>query len=98
MKIFNFFKRVNENFSFKAFIKIALFIVIISFSFTIFFVLQESKSQTDNLIRKGELLAKLLAYNSKLGVFTENENFLINSAKGILQYDEVLSVSIFFFF
>lgn len=95
MKFINLFKRVNENFSVKSFIKITLFIVMITFSFTIFFVLQQSKSQTDNLIKKGELLAKLLAYNSKLGVFTENENLLMNSTRGFLQYDEVLSVSIF---
>ncbi len=95
MKFINLFKSVNENISVKAFIKITLFIVMNTLSFTIFIVLQQSKSQTDNLIKKGELLAKLLAYNSKLGVFTENENLLINSTRGFLQYDEVLSVSIF---
>ncbi|MDH5202516.1 MAG: HAMP domain-containing protein [Nitrospirota bacterium] len=95
MKSFNLYKNYNKSFSVKAFIKITFFIVIISFSFTIFFVLQESKSATDNLIRRGELLAKLLAYNSRLGVFAENENLLINPVRGLLHYDEVLSVTIF---
>ncbi len=95
MKSLNLLKIYNENFGVKVFIKFILFILIISSSFTVFFILQERRTLTNNLIKKGELIARLLADNSKLGVFTENKDLLVNSTKGFLQQDEVKSLSIF---
>ena len=95
MKSLNLLKIFNENFSVKAFIRFTILTVIISSSFTAFFILQQSRSLTDNLMKEGELLARLLAYNSRLGVFAENKDLLINSVEGILQRKEVLSASVF---
>jgi len=47
------------------------------------------------MIREGESLARLLAYNSRLGVFSENENLLKDPVNGLMQNKEVLLVSIF---
>jgi signal transduction histidine kinase len=95
MKSLNLLKIYEENFSVKVLIKFILFILIVSSSFTVFFILQQRRTLTTNLIEKGELFAKLLADNSKLGVFTENKDLLINSMEGFLQQDEVMSLSIF---
>jgi len=95
MKSLNLLKIFNENFGVKVFIKFIFFVILICFSFTTFFILQQSKSLTDNLIKEGELLAKLLSYNSRLGVFVENKDLLMNSVEGLLQHEKVLSVSIF---
>lgn len=92
MKLLKIFR---ENFSIKVFVTFSLLIIIVASSFTCLFILRERKELTDNLRRKGELIAELLAYNSRLGVFAENKELLKNSAEGFFQYGEVVSLSIF---
>ncbi|MDH5768557.1 MAG: ATP-binding protein [Nitrospirota bacterium] len=95
MKFLNILKYFNENFITKVFFIFTIFIIIVSSSFCVFFIHHESRSFISAMIREGESLAKLLAYNSRLGVFSENENLLKDPVNGLMQNKEVLLVSIF---
>jgi len=89
------FSRLRESFKAKLFSLFILVIVVISFSFTIFFVRHESKSYQEQLVSEGKLLASLLAYNSRLPVFAENTEALHSAADGITKHDNVVSVAIY---
>jgi len=95
MSFFNPLKKFNERFSVKVFTIFALFIITISTTFTFFSIHHQYKSFKNKLIKNGKIFSQLLAYNSRLGVFSENANFLKDPIDGILQQGEVLDVSIF---
>jgi len=88
-------KVFNEDFKTKVFIKFLILIITISFSFTAIFIHHQRKFLTDTLIKEGLSLVKLLAYNSRLGVFSENPDFLKDPIKGVMQREGVLAVHIF---
>lgn len=90
-----FFRRLRESFRAKLFSLFAIVIVVISFSFTIFFVRHESNSYLEQLVNEGKLLARLLAYNARLAVFAENREALQAAAEGVSRNDNVNSVAIF---
>ncbi|HTY20327.1 MAG TPA: hypothetical protein VMC44_01700, partial [Geobacteraceae bacterium] len=90
-----FLSRLRESFRAKLFTLFTVVIVIISFSFTIFFIIHESNSYQEQLISEGNLLASLLAYNSRLAVFAENREALQTAAEGIAKNDKVKSVAIY---
>ena len=90
-----FLKSLNEKFGVKLFALFAAFIIIISFSFTVFFIDHQRQSLRDALINKGQLLARVLAFSSRIGVFSENENLLKDPIEGILHQEGVLEVSVF---
>ncbi|MDP2645447.1 MAG: HAMP domain-containing protein [Desulfobacterales bacterium] len=50
---------------------------------------------TDTLKQNNLLLAGILAYNSRIGVFSENEELLENPIEGIFQQKETEAVSIY---
>jgi nitrogen fixation/metabolism regulation signal transduction histidine kinase len=87
--------KLKESFRAKVFSLCILFIVIVSFSFTIFFILHESNIYEEQLLSEGNLLASLLAYNSRLAVFAENRESLQAAAEGITKNKNVSSVTIF---
>ena len=91
----NLLKTLNENFGIKVFAAFTLFIFIISFSFTSFFIHRQGKSLRESLIKNGRLLARILAHNSRIGVFSENEELLRGPVEGIFQQGGVLEVSVF---
>ncbi|MBC2695965.1 MAG: response regulator [Desulfobacteraceae bacterium] len=91
----NLLKTFHENFGFKIFTAFTILIFIVSSAFTVFFIYHQSSSLTDNLIKNGKLLSEILAYDSKLGVFSENEKLLNNAVDGIFQQEGVLEVSVF---
>lgn len=76
---------------FRAFVS---FIVLVSSAFTFFSVYSQSREVEQNLLRKGELLAKLLASSSRTGVFAENRDSLRDAADGVLAQEEVRAVEI----
>lgn len=90
-----FFPRLKESFRAKVFSLFIFFIVVISLSFTIFYIKHESRSYLKQLVNEGELLSSLLAYNSKLPVFAENREALLDAAEGIVTHEHVVSVKIF---
>jgi len=89
-----FLRSLNERFGVKLFALFAVFIIIISFSFTVFFINHQRQSLRDTLIHKGQLLARVLAFSSRIGVFSENEALLKDPIEGILRQQEVVEVSI----
>jgi len=95
MNAANCFIRLKESFRAKVFSLFILFIVITSVSFTIFFILHESKNYQEQLLAEGTLLANLLADNSRLAVFAENREMLEAAAAGITRNDHVTDVAIF---
>ena len=91
----NLLKTLNESFGFKVFAAFALFIFVICFSFTSFFIHHQSNSLKDSLIKKGKLLVNILAHNSRIGVFSENEELLKDPINGAFQQEGVLEASAF---
>jgi len=90
-----FLKSLNDKFGVKLFVVFAVFILIISFSFTLFFIDHERQSLRDALIHKGQLLARVLSFSSRIGVFSENEDLLKDPIEGILSQEGVLGVAVF---
>jgi PAS domain S-box-containing protein len=88
-------KLLRENFSIKVFFAFAVFIFIISASFTLFFINRQTTSLKGALIRNGRLLASVLSYNSRIGVFAENRDLLRVPVEGVLHQEEVIEVSVF---
>jgi signal transduction histidine kinase/CheY-like chemotaxis protein len=94
MNLVNFTKKTRENFTAKIFIVIALLIITISVSFTTFFIYQQSREIKEALVKEGELLTRMLAYNGRLGVFAENEELLKDPVEGIMQNKDVIRVRV----
>jgi signal transduction histidine kinase/CheY-like chemotaxis protein len=94
MASLNLIKNFRENFTARIFVVIALLIIIISVSFTVFFIRQQINFRKESLIREGELLARMLAHNGRLGVFAENENLLKDPIEGIMHNKDVLRVRV----
>lgn len=86
---------IKEKFGVKVFVALTIFIFIISFSFTAFYIHDQKQSLTGRLIKNGKLLAGILANTSRIGVFSENERLLKDAAKGIFHHGGVLKVAIF---
>ncbi len=64
-------------------------------SFTTLFFYHLSSSSKQALEEEGKLLVRLLAFNSRLGVFSENAELLRDPTAGIFQDGNVQEVSIF---
>lgn len=95
MKLTQLFIRPAETFAAKIFLVIILLIVVLSIAFTGFFVHHQWRSRNEQLIHQGETIAKLLAYNVRLGVFAENPEMLKDPVEGVLQNNEVIQVSVY---
>ena len=79
----------------KIFATMAIFIAVISFSFTLYFIRYQGQTLTANLVAEGKLLAGILAYNARIGVFSENREMLKGPLESVLKYDNVIEVSVF---
>ena len=90
-----FMKLYKEKFGTKVFVAFTLFIFLISFSFTAYYIHHQGNSLTETLISKGKLLSGVLAYTSRIGIFSESEELLRDPVNGVFQHKDVLEVSIF---
>lgn len=95
MKLRKMLLRPGDTFAAKIFLVVISLILVMSCAFTGFFIHNQWTSQTEILVRQGEVLAKLLAYNVRLGVFAENPQLLQDPVDGVLQNGEVIRVSVF---
>jgi signal transduction histidine kinase len=86
---------LRESFSFKVFMAFAVSMLVMLFAFTIFFIYYQNLKVTENLIDEGKMLAGLLAYSSKTGVFAENNDLFKDAVQGIMSQKDVLAVSIY---
>ena len=83
-------KPYKKKFSIKVFFTLTVIICLISISFTIINIHHQSKTLTNHLIQNGKLLTEILAYNSRIGVFSENEELLRDIVDGIFHQKGVL--------
>lgn len=94
MTRFHPLKKLQESFNAKIFVATALLILIISASFTAYFVSQQNSIRKAALVNEGQLLARMLAYNGTIAIFAENQNLMKDAVDGILQNDDVVRVRI----
>lgn len=85
---------IQVNFNTKIYISFLISIITVSIAFTAIFIRNQNLTLANALINKGESLVALAAYNAKLGVFTENPEFLEDVAEGIMRQEEVLSLDV----
>lgn len=90
-----FSKYFEESLGFKVFKTFMVVVVIVLLVYTLFSVFREYKVAEKNLRSEGETLAELLAYSSKLGVFSEKGELLKNIADAISNHRDVVTVSIY---
>ncbi len=90
-----YLKKIKESFAAKIFTVFAVLIIVVSTVFATFFIHHQRKSLTEAMISEGHLLARMLAYNSRLGVFSENEILLRDPLEGIIQHEGVLLAEVY---
>ncbi|MCX7769801.1 MAG: ATP-binding protein [Proteobacteria bacterium] len=91
-----FIKKSWENqFSFKLFVIITLLFTLFSVLAIGIFINQQIKNIEQKYISEGKLLTTILANNSRLGVFAENEFLLEEPISDILKTPEVISVTLY---
>ncbi|MBI5674550.1 MAG: response regulator [Nitrospirae bacterium] len=95
MNSFNFLRHYRESFGDKTFYLFTLFIIAISVTFIGFFINHQNRMLKNNLIHDGKQLAGFLSYTSKLAVFAENRDLLVDMVEGVMQNKEVVLVQIF---
>ena len=91
----NLIKSFRESFRFKIILLCIVPILVICFALTSFFVYRHSESLVESLAERGRLLARVLAYSAKVGVFAENADLLKGPTDTIARQNEVVRVSIF---
>lgn len=87
-------KQKYDSLGIRFFLLFASTIAVISISFTVLFYLQQRRILRENATHEGQILARLLAHNARLGAFAENGEILKDPVEGILQHDGVLFVSV----
>lgn len=88
-------KMLRETFAAKILLVSILSIIVLSMLLTGYFVYREWRSQTESLDWQGEVLTRLLADTSRLGVFAENADMLKDPVTSVMQGGEILYVSIY---
>ena len=92
---FKLLKAVNRNFAVKSFSAFFIIILITSIVFTSCFISRQAGSLKENMIKNGTLLSDLLAFNSRIGVFSENKDLLKDPVEGIFKQEGILEASVF---
>lgn len=87
--------RIREKFGLKVFAGYLVLVLALSIAFSIIFIRHQSKDLTDNLLERGKALVELVSYDSRLGVFSENLEFLDSVAEGVMRQEGVLSFDVF---
>ncbi|SPD74158.1 putative Histidine kinase [uncultured Desulfobacterium sp.] len=88
-------KALQENFRTKIFFIFTFFFFVMSLSLISYFIHNQITTTNTALIEKGAFLAKILARNSRIGVFSENERLLVNAVEAAFEQEEVMEVSVF---
>ena len=91
----NLFKNINEHFSIKLFVVFGITAFLISGFFTGFYLVHQSRWLNASMIKKGMFQIEVLAHNTRIGVFSENEELLNDPVEAIFHQDEVLEVMVF---
>lgn len=70
-------------------------LILMTVSFAALYISHETNFHKARLVENGTILAKLLAENARLGVFSENEDLLRDPIAAILRQEDVSSVAVF---
>ncbi len=92
------FIKVRGSFNYKLFFLFTIFSFTICCSFTIYFINYQSAYLNKSLLNDGKLLGEVLAINSRLGIYSENQKLLEETIEGVINQKNVLRVSIYDFF
>ncbi len=85
----------RKSFGFRIFIAFITVVFMSLSALSLLYVYQESGTAKENLIKKGKIIAGFLANSSKTAVFAENKEALKNIAEGVINEEEILSLSIY---
>jgi signal transduction histidine kinase/CheY-like chemotaxis protein len=91
----NPFSRVPFSFKAKVFALTLSLVIGLSLLFPAIFIPYEIRESTGALIKEGTLLCRLLAYSSRIAVFSESPSLLDSAADGILDHKNVRAVLVY---
>jgi two-component system, NtrC family, sensor kinase len=86
---------IRENFSLKIYLSFLMAIILISGIFNLVFFQWQKEYLKQEITGQGQLLARVLAHNAVLGVFSENENQLQAPMQSIMKQQDVLTVAVY---
>jgi signal transduction histidine kinase/CheY-like chemotaxis protein len=86
---------IRKQFVARFFILFTVVFILASTIVAAFFVGHQTKTLTNGMIHNGTLLSEVLAYNSRLGVFSENPKLLEDLVNGLLKMEGVCQVSVY---
>ena len=86
---------VQENFSVKFFLSFTLVMLAVSFLLASLFIHHQGKVLWNHLTQEGKMVADMLAYNSRLGVYSENKEMLNDISNGAFNQKNILAVAVF---
>ncbi len=92
---FNFTKTLRASFRVRLFTGITTVILVVCSGFASLLVYQQYQSQLDKRASEGSLMAKLLARDVRLAVFSGNRDEVLLAARGTMSLPEVQSVEIY---
>jgi PAS domain S-box-containing protein len=86
---------LGQSFAFKVLFAIIVVIILVLTTFTGFAVIREGQKEKKSLEEQGEMLARILARNSIVGVYSENKKMLKDVTESILNQKNVVTVAIY---
>ncbi|MEJ2034342.1 MAG: hypothetical protein P8Y63_15180, partial [Deltaproteobacteria bacterium] len=95
MKLFGIRQRLRENFSLKIYVSFLAAIVLISGLLNLVFFQWQKENLKQQIIQNGKVLARVLAHNVKLGVFSEDKAQLQAPVEAILRQQGVDWVAVY---
>ena len=85
----------RKNLSAQVFLTFTLLICLLSISFIVLFAYRQNTTLKSDWELNGKLLVRILAYQSRLGVFAENDKMLREETDTLLQQETVLVASLY---
>ena len=89
------FVTLRDSFRGKVFALTLSFVIVLSILFPAFFIPYEIRDSRAALVREGTILANLLAFHSRLPIFSENLALIDEAADSMLIHKDILSVAIY---
>ncbi|HYA87116.1 MAG TPA: HAMP domain-containing protein, partial [Nitrospirota bacterium] len=86
---------LSQSFALKVLCASIAVIILVLTTLTVFAVLREGKKEKSSLEEQGEMLARILARNSIVGVYSENKQILGNMTESIISLKNVVAVIIY---
>jgi len=90
-----FTEKLRKSFRVRLFVGITLLILFVSSGFAFLLFYQQYQAQSDKRTTEGSLMAKLLARDVRLAVFSGNREEILQAARGTMSLPDVQSVEIY---